>query len=177
MLPSIEIRIQNLIKAMQQVVLPAVSADNKLAQEQAQLVISHLQMLGLHWDKAHQFERSSFEAMRQLAEKLCKFSVGGARTTIVAQALSRAIEDSMAMPASTAPQIAKAITVLGTAVDSLILAISEDADSQSRRLTQALILDYAKLQARRERTWFASNALDPDHGELSTIEAMLESTP
>lgn len=177
MLPSVEIRIQNLIKAMQQVVLPAVSADNKLAQEQAQLVIAHLQMLGLHWDKAHRFERSSFEAMRRLATALCKSAAGGARTTVVVQALARAIEDSMAMPASTAPQIAEAITVLGTAVDRLILAISEDADSQSRRLTQALILDYAKLQARRERTWFASNALDPDHGELSTIEAMLESIP
>lgn len=42
MLPNITLRIENLIKAMETIVIPAVDPDNDLATEQAQLIIGHL---------------------------------------------------------------------------------------------------------------------------------------
>ena len=53
MLPDISIRINNLIKAMEKTIAPAIDPDNGLAKEQAALVVSHLRMLDQQWDTAY----------------------------------------------------------------------------------------------------------------------------
>ena len=35
------------------------------------------------------------------------------------------------------------------------------------------VLDYGLRHARRERTWFKANQMDPDQGDLPDIDAML----
>ena len=173
MLPSIELRIQNLIKALSQVVLPAIDPENELAREQAQLVIAHLQLIALQWDKAYSFERIALRAMQNLAAALCNTASGGPRTSAATAALRRALEERAMADPRTATAAAQAITALGGAVDEMILAISTDADATTRTETQAIILDYAKHQAHRERVWFAANNLDPDRGKLEAIDTML----
>ncbi len=175
MLPSIDIRIQNLIKAIEQVVLPAVDTSNKLAQEQAQLVAAHLRVLSQQWDKAQRYELQSLRAMHQLAQRLTAEAGGGERTRDAARNLiaeADAIDYAVLDSASAA---AAKIRDLGTAVDALIFAISDDGSERCRSSLKDEILSYAQRQARRERIWFSGTGLDPDGQQLPSIDAMLSS--
>jgi hypothetical protein len=173
MLPSIDIRIQNLVKAIEQVVLPAVDPENKLAQEQARLVIAHLHLIGQQWDKAHVFETQSLKAMCKLAAALVGTSAGGSETMATAARVKAAAEAIDFSELTMANAVAQVITALGTEVDALIFAISADGSDACRRASKEVILEYSARQARRERVWFAGNALDPNRAELVSIDEML----
>jgi len=161
LLPSIELRIQNLIKALSQVVLPAIDPGNALAREQAQLVIGHLQLIAVQWDKALPFEAQSLAALRELGQRLASAAEGGSATVQAAAQLREALavrEDGAA---------------LGSAIDSLIRAASADGAAGFRAQLDQAVLEHGALQAWRERVWFAGNGLDPDPSALPSIDEML----
>jgi hypothetical protein len=159
MLPSIDLRIQNLIKALSQVVIPAIDPENALAREQAQLTIAHLHLIAAQWQKAPVFEAQSLSALRALAERLVAVSAGGAETLRAAAGLRA--------------QLDRPYDELGRAVDRLIVAAAADGDAGFRAALDEAVLDYGAKQAFRERVWFAGSALDPDVAELPSIDAML----
>ena len=43
--PSIELRIKTMVRALTEIIIPAIDRDNSLAQEQAGLLIGHLHVL------------------------------------------------------------------------------------------------------------------------------------
>jgi len=173
MLPSIEIRIQNLMKSIQQVVLPAIDPSNKLAQEQAQLVVAHLQVLGRQWDKAHRFELQSLRAMRKLATGLLAAASGDMQTRASTATLGEHVGQIDEAKLTTATEVAATIGQLGTAIDALIFASAKDGSERFREATRQLVLDYAVAQARRERAWFVDTGLDPDRTTLPSIDTIL----
>ena len=63
MLPSIDLRIQNLVKALQEVVVPAIPERERLARDQAMLVIGHLRMIAVQWKSALLFEAQSLDGL------------------------------------------------------------------------------------------------------------------
>ena len=171
MLPSIELRIQNLIKALSQVVLPAIDPGNALAREQAQLVIGHLQLIAVQWDKALPFEAQSLAALRELGQRLASAAEGGSETVQAAAQLREALavrEDGAALAT-----VVRASAALGSAIDSLIRAASADGAAGFRAQLDQAVLEHGALQAWRERVWFAGNGLDPDPSALPSIDEML----
>jgi hypothetical protein len=72
MLPNIDLRIGNLVKALEQVILPALPASQRLARDQVRLVIGHLRMLGGQWKTALRYEEISFEELAALARDLAE---------------------------------------------------------------------------------------------------------
>jgi hypothetical protein len=159
MLPSIDLRIQNLIKALTQVVIPAIDPENALAREQAQLAIAHLQLIAAQWQKAPVFEAQSLDALRALGERLAAVSAGGAETRRAAAGVRGALDRPYAD--------------LGRAIDALIAAALADGETGFRAELDEAVLTYGAKQAWRERVWFAGSALDPDVAELPSIDAML----
>lgn len=174
MLPSIDIRIQNLVKALQQVILPAVDPSNKLAVEQAQLAIAHLHVIAQQWDQAHQFEIGSLRAMRQLADSLIAASAGGVQTTACAKQVEAVVGRIDPAALLTANSIAVVIGALGSAIDALIFAISADGSETCRDASRDAILEYSLRQARRERVWFAGTGLDPDRAALPSFSMIAQ---
>lgn len=159
MLPSIELRIQNLIKALSQVVLPAIDPENGLAREQAGLVIAHLQLIAQQWDKAPAFEAGSLTALEALGQRLADLANGGLVTAHAAADLRSALGGDFA--------------AIANAVDRLIVAVGEDGALAFRAQLDELVLAYGAHQAWRERVWFAGSGLDPDRAELPSIAEML----
>lgn len=166
MLPSIDLRIENVIKALEQVILPALPTQQRLARDQIRLCVGHLRMIGEQWQWAGAFEVGSLDAMIGLGDVLV---VSGDETYCEALA----IELAHARDADRGDQgaVTSAIRTLGAVIDRIILGddgrILLSADARSA------ILDYGDRQARRERAWFAMNALDPDRHELPDIGAMM----
>lgn len=160
MLPSIELRIQNLVKALSEVVLPAIDPENGLAREQAGLVIAHLRLIAQQWEKAPAFEAGSLDALRALAQRLADLAEGGLATSSAAADLRTALGTQ---------DFAK----IGNAVDRLIFAVGEDGGPAFRAQLDERVLEYGALQAWRERVWFAGTGLDPDAAGLPSIDEML----
>jgi hypothetical protein len=160
-LPSIELRIANLIKALSQVVLPAIDPRNALAREQAQLAIGHLQLIALQWRKAAAFEAQALATLRELGEQLADAAAGGGGTMQAAAALREALT------------LGRAYAELGGAIDRLIRAASADAAPDFRARLDDAVLAHGALQAWRERVWFAATGLDPDARALPSIDEML----
>ena len=70
MLPNIDLRIANMVKALEQVILPALPRDQRLARDQAMLVAGHLRMLGDQSKAALRYERISLDDLAGLSRDL-----------------------------------------------------------------------------------------------------------
>lgn len=166
MLPSIDLRIATLIKALEQVILPALPPRERLAKEQVMLVIGHLGLIGSQWKNAIAFEVGSLEALLRLAHDL-KDDAGGE-----AEALACAIAKAEAADLSDLGAVEIAYRELGAIIDRIILG--EDGTLPLSRGAIDAVIAQGAVQARRERTWFAGNGLDPDVRELPQISDILD---
>jgi len=166
MLPNIDLRIANMIKALEQVILPALPRDQRLARDQAMLVAGHLHMLAGQWKSTLRFERLSLDDLAGLARDLAAV----VDASLVAQ-LDTAVAAAEACDRDSVTALEQAASSLGHVVDAVILG-GRSHLPLPRAATDA-ILDYGLRHARRERTWFKANCLDPDYADLPTLEAMI----
>ncbi|MBN9145555.1 MULTISPECIES: hypothetical protein [unclassified Novosphingobium] len=166
MLPNIDLRIGNLVKALEQVILPALPASQRLARDQVRLVIGHLRMLGGQWKTALRYEEISFEELAALARDLAELVEEPQQ-----RLLTSALKETATCDHSSIDALEDANKILGQAVDMTILG-GEDHRPLSRAASEA-VLEYALRHARRERIWFQANQLDPDRAELPSIASML----
>lgn len=167
MLPGIDLRIANLIKAVQQIILPALPSEEKLAQEQARLVVGHLNIIQQQWKYAVRFEAGSLSAMTALAERIVDELSGAQR-----EALEQALAGAKKADHADLNSIEQAIISLGSAIDAVILG-----DEGRMPLPQGVIdavLDYGTRQSLRERVWFAGNGLDPDKAQLPELSEVIQ---
>jgi hypothetical protein len=166
MLPSIDLRIANLVKAVQQVILPALPADERLAQEQCRLIVGHLGLISQQWKHALRYELISLDNMRDLARDLCGV-VRPEQAALLEQTLAAVADlDRNDLDATQA-----AIVTVGKAIDVVI-----DGDDGRIPLPDAadrLVLAYGRKQSLRERTWFRGHGQDPDAAELPEISAIV----
>ena len=70
MVPTITARLRTMMKAMQEVVLPAVDPHHSIAQEQAKLVLGSLNLILQQIDFAHAFEVVEAREMQRLGVEL-----------------------------------------------------------------------------------------------------------
>lgn len=168
MLPNIDLRIQNMIKALEQVILPALPRDQRLARDQAMLVTGHLRMIGAQWKCALDYERGALDQLVALAE-LLRDQAGES----LGKRLTAMLELARDCDRAQIDEIERTCTELGKVVDEIILG-GPGHRPLSREVADA-ILDYSLRHARRERVWFQGNGLDPDRASLPTIEAMMAS--
>lgn len=166
MLPSIDLRIANVIKALEQVILPALTPRERLARDQINLCIGHLRMIGEQWRWAAAFEGGSFHAMIALA-KAMQPSVD----PFYADELAAAIVSAKAIEGRDLAAVERGIVALGGLIDRIILG--EDGQFPLASELWDAVLAYGERQATRERTWFAATGLDPDRRALPGIAEMM----
>jgi hypothetical protein len=165
MLPNIDLRLANCIKALEEVIIPSLPDGERMAREQALLVIGHLRMIGGQWKQALRFETTSLEAMTALAREI------SASDPQFSGELSTALAAIEAIDRRDINAVEAAICRVGAAVDKAILG--EDGTLPLSPAAVAAILDYGEKQALRERAWFKLCGLDPDTAELPAIEEVL----
>lgn len=166
MLPSIDVRFKNMMKAVEQVIMPALPADEKLAQEQARLMIGHLAMLRDQWKDAVRFEAGSYRGMRALAEALSPHV-----EEEMAARLRNALDETADTDEADIDALNAAICTIGTAVDAVILE-GGGARSLSAEAWN-VILDYGEKDALRNRVWFQATGIDPDRDSLPPLAEVI----
>jgi hypothetical protein len=166
MLPNIDLRIANMIKALEQVILPALPREQRLARDQAMLVTGQLRMMGEQWKSALPYEQVSLDDLAGLARIL----LAGAPQPL-RDGLEAALAGAAACDRASISGLEQANVALGHAVDAVILGGADHAPLP--QASDDAVLAYSLRHARRERIWFKANKLDPDQGDLPDIATML----
>lgn len=173
MLPSISIRLNNLVKALECTIIPAIDPNNDLAQEQATLMISHLSLINEQWDKAFLFEKGTLNRLTAIAGKILSAARGGVETTKVADDIRQSLDKISTSLYLTVEETSQQVDQLGRNIEAMLNAAEADGVTEFIKELENIVLDYSKTQALRERAWFQSAGMDPDRDELPCIDEIL----
>nr|WP_314434160.1 hypothetical protein [uncultured Brevundimonas sp.] len=149
--PSIDTRLRSVAKAIEQVIIPALPTDQRLAIEQAEIAIGHLKVLETQWRHIPQVARLELRYLAELADALLAATEGPADDDLV-----RARDAARLVDHADFEALSSATRALGMAVERFIDVGEGLLTNGSAR---AAILDHARLQARLERSWFAASGI------------------
>jgi len=158
--PSVDLRIHSMMRALTEVVLPAVDPDNSLAQEQVRLLLGHLHALTLHYRDEARLDEQSLIALETLAHELLAQCAGGAGTLAAAKAVQVAL-------------VASDTRELSRAIESLMIASGVDGEPAFQAASAALVMTHARSETWRGRTWFKAMGFDAAPDSLPTIDQLL----
>ena len=168
--------LQSVIKAMTDVVLPAVDPHNKLAQEQARLVIGVLGLLAARLPLLYRYECDELSRFLILADTLHSQAVGIADTqeallslTAVVGAGQDVLDRARAEPA----ELEIANFELREKIGALVSVVYDKASATQRRTIGATVTAHAKHQLLRERAWHVTQGWESDPAALPAIESLL----
>jgi hypothetical protein len=164
MIPGFAIRLDSMSRALSSVIMPAIDPENRLAQEQAALMLGQLAMMSGQWDKVERYTELCHADLVSTAQALNP--EGGAVTAAAAQALSDTL--STAQTPSEA-----AFRDISAMLERLVHAVDEDGNDSFRHQLHKEVLEFGKRQAFRDRAWFAACGFDVNAGELPTIEDLI----
>ena len=146
MMPSIELRLKTMAKAVQEVILPAIAPGNDLAREQAQLLIAHVALISQHWRHAHTYDALARDAIKQLAERLVVAADGGEQTASARAAVARCLKICIDDEGDAAVQRA----AIAAAIDHLVNASGQDGNQRFSDTLCKAIVEHGALQAWRD---------------------------
>lgn len=167
MMPSIELRLVSMRRAISEVILPAIAPDNALAREQAQLVAAHLDLISAQLAHVPRVDEEIMQGTARLAAALVECAAGDTRTQAARQALHALL---IAPPNGNAPTRR---AQLAAAIDALLEALGSDGDADCRRAAHDLIVEHALTVGLYERVAFAGNGMDPERAALPSLAALL----
>lgn len=169
-------QIPSLIKALTEVVLPAIDPANTLAQEQARLVIGTLAAILPRLALEYRYDRDELQRSLALAQRLQAALPGaaGAATSLQELAASAAIGAAVMERARAEPaELQEAVRGLRSSVGALIQAVYAQDDSTARASVSTLVQDAAGEQLLRERAWLVGYGFEPDPALIPPIESLL----
>jgi hypothetical protein len=164
------------IKALDNVVRPALDPNDPLANEQLHLVSGFLKFLRTrlpHWQSRNHFE---LEHYRTMAEDV----LGDARTAC--PDLSVRLEQAISRAKSVALREGAAASEIQSNVADLSMTISElarmvaDSDPDLRARVESTITVRSKRWIDMQRSWFLPQGFDLHPDEVPSLDAILGST-
>jgi len=168
--------LDSVIKAMTDVVLPAVDPHNKLAQEQARLVIGVLGLMAKRLPLLYRFERDELSRVLILAAHLDGQAARLPAVQDAAQPLRTAVasaQDVLDRARAEPAELEAANFELRTHISALVSALYTHADEATRKSLGATVTAHAKEQLLRERAWHVSQGWESDAASLPSIESLL----
>ncbi|MGE3599549.1 MAG: hypothetical protein AB7N70_28795 [Dehalococcoidia bacterium] len=169
--PSLQLKV--MIKAMEQVVLPAVDSSNRIAVEQAGLVLTSLRVLEQRLPLWRAYVRDELTRLVRLVDDIVALddvAQAGAPDLVAAAGSARSL---IGRPDAEAPELEQAAIDLRNGIGQLI------ADWESRGVTihgtsvGRLVLDASKTQLDRERGWLLPFGFESDPSAIVPIERQL----
>lgn len=175
-----EIQLKGAIKALTDVVIPAVDPDNKLAQEQVRLVLGTLQIVANRMHLLYRYDRHEIERLTVLARELGRFGEtgdgNGEATRAAADRLSRAghqggdvLDRARAEPS----ELETTIRSLREAISGFIRAVHADGRAHVPEVRRAVLVA-AKEQLDRERAWVLAHGFESDPDSVAGLETLID---
>jgi hypothetical protein len=176
MVPDFRLRIQSMLRAMQEVVIPAIPASEKLAQDQASIIIGNLKLMAEQHDKLYRYELVELREYAQLVSQLIEAAGGGASTDAACDAARQELQKSAGVRASFIPtqdELAALTRGMKQAADMILRAAYEDGEPQFRHAAAALVMKQSEKQITRERSWFRAAGFELEPEKLPPLDGVL----
>lgn len=167
MTPSFSYRIDSMIQAMTDIVLPAIDGEKSLAIEQAQLVMAHLGLMKTQLPLASKFDELELQACQSLANELLELSSQHPEVADAHQQLHLATNS----PAG-GIELQHEIRAINGALENLVRAIRADSTRELIDATSTAVLNHTRQQSLRNRIWFASNGFDANAANLPPSDSL-----
>jgi hypothetical protein len=161
------------VKALTDVVGPAVDKSDPLANEQLRLVVDYIEFVRNRLDFYHGRER--FELRHHLAMAAALDGLRTPCSAATAGALSSAIaagRHAYALAASPTPALKAATARLAAAIGALVRE-AQGFDGAVRRQVELQVLEATEERVRFERSWYQPLGFDPSPGENLPLAAVL----
>jgi hypothetical protein len=175
-----EIQITSVIKAVKDVLIPAIDPNNKLAVEQAQLVIGLLSLLASQLPVQFRFDRDELERLLATAENLTNVPTvhPGIAAAIAELANSQAVATSVLDNCRVDPgELVRSVRDLRQKVGAVVSAAAATTDIASQLLVEKIVLDLSKEQLLRDRSLMKPQGWEPDPAALPAIAELLAKLP
>ena len=170
MTPSFSYRIDSMIQAMADIVLPAIDGEKSLAIEQAQLVIAHLGLMKTQLPLATKFDELELQACQVLANTLLEITANQSTLADARQQLKLA-----AQTPAVGIELQEEIRAVNGALENLIRVVRSSSNRELIEATSKAVLAHTQQQSLRNRVWFASNGFDADAANLPTTDSLFKS--
>ena len=177
-------QLATVIKALTDVVLPAVDTDNKLAQEQARLVIAMLQLVALRQPLMYRYERDELARFLELAASLQNETSALPSAEQASRALAAVVivgSDVHARARAEPAELESANFALRDKIGALVTASCDydqgDAHRARLKAIGTLVTAHAKEQLLRERCWLLMQGWEADTQALPAIQTLIGDGP
>jgi hypothetical protein len=165
-----------MVKAMTETVLPAVDPENKLAVEQARLVIGMLQLISIRLPLLTRYDRIELRHQVELAKRVSAECHGGPSTVAALeelQAAAGAAENALGRVDVDPREIEASLLAIRGRIGTLVIAVNEDGERESRGALRRSIVSESRAEIDRARAWVLPQGWESDPGDLPSIEALL----
>ncbi len=173
-----EIQIKSVLKAMTDVVMPALDPANQLAQEQVRLCMGLLDLLSRQLPLQFRFDCDELARLRSMGEQLLPLADPQAVDAPTLQTLAAAIRVSgdvlsraKADPAEVVDSVRALRAVTGAVVQK---ACAGGLRSDTQRI-ERIVLDTSREQLLRDRTWLLAQGWESDPKAFPAIETLIPS--
>lgn len=178
MLLRADMQLASIIKAMKEVIIPAVDGQNSLAIQQAQLIVGLLNLMAHQLPVQFLFDRDELRRLIACAQNLSEVStndpaIGEAMKQLAAgrAAAAAVLEHCTADPAN----LLAAVRDMREATSVLMSAAASGSDKEALGKVERIILDMSREQILRERSLLLSQGFEPDPAAIPPIETLLSS--
>ena len=171
-----EIQIRAMIKAMVDVVLPAVDPEQKMAQEQARLVIGTLGLIASRLPVAYRFDRDQLDRYVSLSRELValdKANGEGGQAVSKLESLAERGADVLSRARAEPSELESTVFDLRAEVSSLLQTLHKSSSPEKWNKVNKLILDASKTELDRERALVVAMGFEPKPGSIPPIESLL----
>tara|TARA_R110000787_G_scaffold211663_9_gene321494 strand:- start:19412 stop:19960 length:549 start_codon:yes stop_codon:yes gene_type:complete len=171
-----EIQLKSMIKAMQDVVIPALDDRNRLAVEQAQLVTGMLGLMQHQMPLQYRFDRDELKRLIETLEGcrlLCEQDAG--LSSHLEQHKRLIAESRVVLEGSKVDPdgLQQAVRALRFRIGELVSLANEHASEGTRIQIEKNVLAASGAQLLRDRALLAPQKWEPDPAALPNIESLL----
>lgn len=171
-----QLQIQSILKSMTDVVLPAVDQNNKLAQEQARLIMGTLGLMARQLSVQFRFDCDELARLVEFSGELQGLAQGGQGTAAARTALATSAEAARAVldRALAGPdEVEHAVRELRAATGAVVTSVHHDGDAAAQAGVQKAVVDMSKEQLLRDRSLLLTQGWEPDPQAVPSIESLL----
>lgn len=171
------LQLPTLIKAMTDVVIPALDPANKLAQEQSRLIVGMLALMSARMPLMFAYDREELQRYLALSESLLQQVNGKASALAAAKELDAcAAQGAQVLGRAGADprELEAAVLSLRAKVGELVRTVCEVGEPATRTAVSKTVLAASKDQLDRERAWLLPQGWEGDPSSLPAIEKLLE---
>ena len=171
-----DFQLQTVIKALTDVVLPAVDVHNQLALEQARLAIGVLQMVAQHLPLMYRYDRDELARLLALANTLkhtaAELPKAAAALHMIAASVERGghvLDRARADPC----ELHQANAALRKQLGAWVTAVYAGEDFNQLKPISTAVTAHAREQLLRERAWLVAQGWEGDGPAIPAIETLL----